>query len=81
MKRAGLTISLLRSEAILHTSEAGSDLGWVAKMMLPRITNFGVATEAEMKIDTFEDRLKMDTLLNRGGRHRHLVSILCLDML
>lgn len=60
MKRAGLTISLLRSEAILQTSESGSDLGWVAKMMLPRITNFGVATEAEMKIDTLEDRLKSE---------------------
>lgn len=60
MKRAGLSVSLLRSEAILHTYESGSDLGWVAKAMLPRITNYGVASAEEMNVDTLEDRLKSE---------------------
>lgn len=60
MKSSGLSVTLLRSEAILHTIESGSDLGWVAKMMAPRIIGCGIATEEEMDVDTLENRLESE---------------------
>jgi hypothetical protein len=58
MKNAGLRILLLRAEAILHTYESGSDLGWVAKMMAPRMINHNVVAAEELDIETLEDRLR-----------------------
>jgi SAM-dependent methyltransferase len=70
MKNAKLNISLTRAEAILHTAESGGDLGWVAKMMAPRMISRGVVTAEEMDLDTLEDRLhtelrESDTLFIR----------------
>jgi ubiquinone/menaquinone biosynthesis C-methylase UbiE len=58
MKQAGLNIGQIGAEAILQTHESGSDLAWVTKMMLKRITKFGVATEEEIDIDTLDGRLQ-----------------------
>ena len=58
MKNAGMRISLLRAEAILHTHESGSDLGWVAKMMVSRMCKQGVVTAEELDVETLEDRLR-----------------------
>jgi ubiquinone/menaquinone biosynthesis C-methylase UbiE len=60
MKNAGLKIILTRAEAILHTSESGSDFGWVAKAMIPRMISQGVVTAEEMDADTLEDRLQSE---------------------
>jgi ubiquinone/menaquinone biosynthesis C-methylase UbiE len=58
MRDAGLSVSVLRSEAILHTYESGSDLGWVARMMAARMIKHGVVTREELDIETLEDRLQ-----------------------
>jgi ubiquinone/menaquinone biosynthesis C-methylase UbiE len=58
MKNAGLRISLLRAEAILHTYESGSDLGWVAKMMAPRMFKHNVVRVEELDVETLEYRLQ-----------------------
>jgi ubiquinone/menaquinone biosynthesis C-methylase UbiE len=58
MKNAGLRISLLRAEAILHTYESGSDLGWVAQIMAPRMFKHGVVTAEALDAETLEDRLR-----------------------
>lgn len=58
MKQAGLKIGQIRAEAILQTYESGSDLAWVTKMMLKRITQLGIATEEEIDIDTLDERLQ-----------------------
>jgi cyclopropane fatty-acyl-phospholipid synthase-like methyltransferase len=60
MKNAGLKILQTRAEAILHTYESGGDLGWVAKMMAPRMISLGVVTSEEMDADTLEDRLQAE---------------------
>ncbi|MDR0355303.1 MAG: class I SAM-dependent methyltransferase [Deltaproteobacteria bacterium] len=58
MKNAGLRISILRAEAILHTCESGSDLGWVAKMMAPRMFKHKVVRAEELEVETLELRLQ-----------------------
>ncbi|MDR0409017.1 MAG: class I SAM-dependent methyltransferase [Spirochaetaceae bacterium] len=63
MKNAGLKISLLRAEAILHTYESGSDLGWAAKMMASRMIEHNVVTAEELNVETLEYRL-MNELKN-----------------
>jgi ubiquinone/menaquinone biosynthesis C-methylase UbiE len=60
MKNAGLTVSLLRAEAVLHTHESGSDLGWVAKMMAARMVKHDVVTAEELDAETLEDRLQAE---------------------
>jgi ubiquinone/menaquinone biosynthesis C-methylase UbiE len=60
MKNAKLKILLLRAEAILHTFESGSDFGWAAKMMAPRMIARGVVTAEEMDVNTLEDRLQLE---------------------
>jgi hypothetical protein len=60
MRNAGLKILQTRAEAILHTYESGSDLGWVAKMMAPRMISLGVVTSEEMDAGTLEDRLQAE---------------------
>jgi ubiquinone/menaquinone biosynthesis C-methylase UbiE len=60
MRNANLKILQMRAEAILHTYESGSDLGWVAKIMAPRMISHGVVTLEEMDADTLEDRLQLE---------------------
>jgi ubiquinone/menaquinone biosynthesis C-methylase UbiE len=60
MRNAKLKILQMRAEAILHTYESGSDLGWVAKMMAPRMISRGVATAEEMDAVTLEDGLRLE---------------------
>jgi ubiquinone/menaquinone biosynthesis C-methylase UbiE len=57
MKNAGLRISLLRSEAILQTYESGSDLGWVVKMMIPRMIKHNIVNAEELDVETLEEQL------------------------
>jgi ubiquinone/menaquinone biosynthesis C-methylase UbiE len=60
MKNAGLKISLLRAEAIMHTYESGSDLGWVVKKMSPRIIKHNVASAEELNAEILEDQLQKE---------------------
>jgi SAM-dependent methyltransferase len=60
LKNTRLKIALLRAEAILHTPESDSDLGWLAKMMEPRMIAQGVVTAEELDADTLESRLRLE---------------------
>lgn len=57
LRKAGLYNINVRAEIILETSETESDLAWLIKTMLPRITQRGIATEDEIGIATLEHRL------------------------
>jgi ubiquinone/menaquinone biosynthesis C-methylase UbiE len=79
MKNAKLKISQMRAEAILHTYESGSDLGWVAKMMAPRMISHGVVTAEEIVVNKLEDILKL--VLRESGTHfiRDMAFGVCAD--
>lgn len=53
MKAAGLSVTDYRAEAVLQTSETGSDLAWVVSVMQERMKAAGVRPEA----DGLEERL------------------------
>lgn len=60
MKTAELNVTLLRSQTVLNTYESGSDLGWVAQMMAPRMIKNGIVTAEELDIETLEERLESE---------------------
>lgn len=65
-ERAGLTAVQVRAEAVVHTPAQASTLhhttGKIIRAMLPRIVKQGVATEAEIDVDTLDDRLTAERL-------------------
>jgi SAM-dependent methyltransferase len=79
MRNAKLKILQMRAEAILHTDESGSDLGWVAKMMAPRMISRGVATPEEMDADTLEDRLRAELKESGAPFIRDMVFGICAE--
>lgn len=62
LKGCSMKITEYSSENILQTSETGSDLSWVIKMMMGRVTGHGIATEEEIGEDTLEERLNGEIL-------------------
>lgn len=56
-ERAGLVVEQVRAEAVVQTPNAPHDVGTIVRAMLPRIVEHGVATEAEVDIDTLDRRL------------------------
>ncbi len=56
-KSAGLTVQLVRAEAVVQTPKIHHHLALIARAMLPRIVQQGVASEAEVDVDTLEERL------------------------
>ncbi|MDR0451568.1 MAG: class I SAM-dependent methyltransferase, partial [Treponema sp.] len=81
MKNAGLKISLLRMEAILHTYESGSDLAWVVKMMMPRIIKHNVAGAEELDAETLEDQLQEERKTSNVPFVRDIVFGICAENL
>jgi ubiquinone/menaquinone biosynthesis C-methylase UbiE len=65
-ERAGLTAVQVRAEAVVHTPAQASTLhhttGKIIRAMLPRIIRQGVATEAEIDVDTLDQRLTAERL-------------------
>ena len=57
LEQAGLVVEQVRAEAIVQTSKQRHPVGAVIRAMLPRILEHGVATEAEIDIDTLDERL------------------------
>jgi len=57
LERAGLIVEQVRAEAIVQTPTLRHPVGTIIRAMLPRILEHGVATEAEIDIDTLDDRL------------------------
>lgn len=57
MEAAGLTVEGIRAEAVVHWARLRDPTAAVVRAMLPRIVSLGVATEAEVDVDTLEARL------------------------
>lgn len=60
--QVGLMLQDLRVEAVVITRAQPSNLATIVRIILPRITGQGVATEAEIDIDTLEARLEAERL-------------------
>ena len=61
-ERAGLSVEEVRAEAIVLTAEQIYPAAAIIRAMLPRIVGEGVASEAEIDIDTLEVRLTRERL-------------------
>ena len=57
LEQAGLVVEQVRAEAIVQTPKQRHPVGKIIRAMLPRILEHGVATEAEIDIDTLDERL------------------------
>jgi SAM-dependent methyltransferase len=66
MARAGITVADVRVEAVLQTAARRLPTAAMVRAVLPRIVERGVATEAEVDVDTLDQRLD-DELRETGG--------------
>jgi len=57
LEEAGLVVEQVRAEAIVQTAKARHVAATIVRAMLPRIVGHGVATEAEIDVDTLDTRL------------------------
>ncbi|MDX2203373.1 MAG: methyltransferase domain-containing protein [Hyphomicrobiaceae bacterium] len=57
LSRAGLLVEHVRAEAIVQTPTAHHDVTAMFRANLPRVVRHGIATEAEIGVDTLHDRL------------------------
>lgn len=57
LEEAGLIIEEVRAEAIVQTPKLSHPVGAIIRAMMPRILAHGVATEAEINVDTLDQRL------------------------
>jgi SAM-dependent methyltransferase len=58
LERAGLVVEHVRAEAVVQTPPSHHPTAAIVRAMLPRIERHGVATAAEIDLDTLEDRLR-----------------------
>ena len=57
LTETGFRVEQLRAEAVVQTSTQSHPIAHIVRLMLPRIVGSGVATEAEIDVETLEDRL------------------------
>lgn len=57
LEQAGLVVGEVRAEAIVQTPKSRHPVGMIVRAMLPRILAHGVATEAEIDVETLDQRL------------------------
>jgi SAM-dependent methyltransferase len=57
LEQAGLVVQQVRAEAVVQTPNQRHPVGMIIRAMLPRILEHGVATEAEIDVDTLDERL------------------------
>jgi SAM-dependent methyltransferase len=57
LEEAGLIVEEVRAEAIVQTPRFRHPVGTIIRAMMPRILAHGVATEAEIDVDTLDQRL------------------------
>jgi len=62
MEAAGLHVEGVRAEAIVQTPRTPQPLAAIVRAMLPRMLAHGVASEAEIEIDTLDARLGEERL-------------------
>ena len=71
LEQAGMSVEHIRAEAIIQTPNTNYPTAAIIRAMLPRIVQKGVATEAEIDLDTleqrlFDERVKANTTYVRG---------------
>ncbi|MFC4309957.1 class I SAM-dependent methyltransferase [Steroidobacter flavus] len=54
---AGLAVERVRAEANVLTPTADYPIGWIIRAVLPRLLHLGIVTEAEVDVETLDDRL------------------------
>ena len=57
LSKAGLAVERVRAEANVLTPTASYPIGWIVRAVLPRLVQLGVVTEAEVDVETLDDRL------------------------
>ncbi|MRG97666.1 methyltransferase domain-containing protein [Polyangium spumosum] len=57
LEEAGLVVEDVRAEAVVQTAKARHGGAPILRAMMPRIVGHGVATEAEIDVDTLDERL------------------------
>lgn len=57
LEAAGLRVEQVRAEAVVQTPHTHHPMAQIVRAMLPRIVAHGVATAAELDVDTLEQRL------------------------
>lgn len=57
LSAAGLAVERVRAEANVLTPTAGYPVGWIIRAVLPRLLQLGIVTEAEVDVETLDDRL------------------------
>ncbi len=60
LRRAGLIVEQVRAEAVLFDPDAPSALAQTVRAMMPRIVMHMVATEAEIDVETLDQRLEQE---------------------
>lgn len=60
LEKAGLTVEHLRAEAVVLTPKTENPIANIARVMVPRIVDKGVATAEQIDIDTLEARLSAE---------------------
>ena len=66
LTRAGLVVEHVRAEAIVQTPSVPYALGTIVRACLPRIIGHGIATAADVGIDTLQDRLDVERATTDG---------------
>lgn len=66
LEAAGLTVEQLRAEAAVQTHATTSRGAAIVRAMLPRILEHGVASAAEIDLDTLEQRLAEERAKTRS---------------
>ena len=62
LTEAGLAVEQVRAEAVVQTPGARYELAGILRAVLPRIVRYGIASEAEVEIDTLDRRLDEERL-------------------
>lgn len=57
LSSAGLAVERVRAEANVLTPTAGYPVAWIIRAVLPRLLQLGIVAEAEVDVETLDDRL------------------------
>jgi hypothetical protein len=57
LSTAGLSVERVRAEANVITPTAGYPVAAIVRAVLPRLLQYGIVTEADVDVETLDDRL------------------------
>ncbi|MEM8535318.1 MAG: hypothetical protein AAGF95_31070 [Chloroflexota bacterium] len=62
LSAAGLAVERVRAEANVLTPTASYPVATIVRSVLPRLLQHGIATEAEIDVETLDDRLAAERM-------------------